>query len=220
MEEINEIISAVTAKDAHELCREVMSITDTMDVLRAKWNVEILTAILCGQTRFRDMQSAVKGISEKVLSDRLRQLADDKLIEKQECYGYPPRVEYRLTEHGKRLYGIIYQMTEWGVEHRRIKPMLVGTGGLTLFPGTPLFEEAERGEFTPLTERELMQELLTFLELLTCDCELNTHHTSSMNLTGPDFLKRKPQILETLRYGIEHFDMDKLTRIRNNKQTL
>ena len=33
------------------------------------------------------MQSAVKGISEKVLSDRLRQLADDKLIEKQECYG-------------------------------------------------------------------------------------------------------------------------------------
>jgi hypothetical protein len=36
----------------------------------------------------------------------------------------------------------------------------------------------------------------------------------------PDFLKRKPQILEALRYGIEHFDMDKLTRIRNNKQTL
>ena len=55
MEEINEIISAVTAKDAQELCREVMSITDTMDVLRAKWNVEILTAILCGQTRFKDM---------------------------------------------------------------------------------------------------------------------------------------------------------------------
>ena len=38
----------------------------------------------------------------------------------EECYGYPPRVEYRLTEHGKRLYGIVYQMTEWGVEHRRL----------------------------------------------------------------------------------------------------
>ena len=98
--------------------------------------------------------------------------------------------------------------------------MLVGTGGLTLFPGTPLLEEAERGEFTPLTERELMQELLTFLELLTCDCALNTHHTSSMNLTGPNFLKRKPQILEALRYGIEHFDMDELTNIRQNKRTL
>ncbi len=102
----------------------------------------------------------------------------------------------------------------------QLKPMLVGTGGLTLFPGTPLLEEARRGEFTPLTERELMQELLTFLELLTCDCELNTHHTSSMNLTGPDFLKRKPQILEALRYGIEHFDMDELANIRQNKRSL
>ena len=100
------------------------------------------------------------------------------------------------------------------------KPMLVGTGGLVLFPGTPLLEEAGRGEFTPLTERELMQELLTFLEHLTCDCELNTHHTSSMNLSGPDFLKRKPQILEALRYGIDHLDMDELATIRQNKRTL
>lgn len=119
-ESIDEVLKEVSAKDAHELCREVMSITDTMDVLRAKWNVEILTAILCGQTRFKDMLASVKGISEKVLSDRLKQLADDRLIEKQECYGYPPRVEYRLTEHGKQLYGIIYQMTSWGVEHRRL----------------------------------------------------------------------------------------------------
>lgn len=101
----------------------------------------------------------------------------------------------------------------------QLKPMLVGTGGLTLFPGTPLLEEARRGEFTPLTERELMQELKLFLERLTCDCELNTHHTSSMNLSGP-FLARKKEILDSLHYGIDHFDMDKLTKIRNKKRTL
>ena len=39
------------------------------------------------------------------------------------------------------------------------KPMLVGTGGLTLFPGTPLFEEAQRGEFSPLSEKEMLEEL-------------------------------------------------------------
>ena len=38
------------------------------------------------------------------------------------------------------------------------KPMLVGTGGLTLFPGTPLLEEAQRGEFDPLTEKEMLEE--------------------------------------------------------------
>ena len=41
-----------------------------------------------------------------------------------------------------------------------------------------------------------------------------------MNLTGPDFLKRKPQILEALRYGIDHFDIEKLSRVRQTKRTL
>ena len=120
MNELEDILDNIQDKEASVLCREVTSIGDTMDVLLAKWNVEILTAILCGQTRFKDILAVVKGISEKVLSDRLRQLADDRLIEKHECYGYPPRVEYQLTEHGKRLYGIVYQMTEWGMEHRRL----------------------------------------------------------------------------------------------------
>ncbi len=120
MEHIDEIISEMATKDAKELCREVMSINDTMDVLRNKWTVEILTAILCDSTRFKDIQADLHGISEKVLTERLRQMLSDRLIEKQECYGYPPRVEYRVTEHGKRLYAIVYRMTEWGMEHRRL----------------------------------------------------------------------------------------------------
>ena len=47
-EDIEKNISEVTAKDSHVLCREVMSITDTMDVMRSKWTVEVLTAIVCG----------------------------------------------------------------------------------------------------------------------------------------------------------------------------
>ena len=119
-EDIEKIISEVTAKDAKVLCREVMSITDTMDVLRSKWAVEVLTAIVCGNTRFKDIQEAVQGVSEKVLTERLRQMQEDNLIERHECYGYPPRVEYQVTEHGKRLFVIAYQMTEWGQEHRRL----------------------------------------------------------------------------------------------------
>ena len=120
MNEIDQIISEMSAKDAKVLRREVMSITDTMDVLRNKWTVEILTAILCGSTRFKDIMGDLHCISEKVLTDRLRQMADDRLIERVECYGYPPRVEYRVTDHGKHLYVIVYRMTEWGVEHRRL----------------------------------------------------------------------------------------------------
>lgn len=82
--------------------------------------------------------------------------------------------------------------------------MLVGTGGLVLFPGTPLLEEAEKGEFTPLSEQEMLIELKTFVEHLTCDCYFNTHHTSGINLAGPNFLKRKSKIITALDHEIQH----------------
>ena len=100
------------------------------------------------------------------------------------------------------------------------KPMLVGTGGLTLFPGTPLLEEAQRGEFDPLTEKEMLQELKTFVENLTADCTFITHHTVAANLTGPNFLNRKDKIITTLDLAIQHGDVDRLAAYRRNKRTL
>lgn len=118
--DIDDILGEIAAKDQQVLCREVLSIGDTMDVLRSKWTVEVLTAILCGNTRFKDILTAIHGLSDKVLTERLRQMVDDRLIEKHDCRGYPPRVEYNLTDHGKMLYAIVYRMTEWGTEHRRL----------------------------------------------------------------------------------------------------
>jgi len=72
MEETERIKQETSGKDPSVLCREVTSIGDTMDVLRSKWVPEILTAIICGNTRFTDILSAVHGLSDKVLADRLR----------------------------------------------------------------------------------------------------------------------------------------------------
>ena len=98
--------------------------------------------------------------------------------------------------------------------------MLVGTGGLTLFPGTPLLEEAQRGEFDPLTEKEMLEELKLFVENLTVDCSFITHHTVAANLTGPDFLSRKDKIVSALDNAIRHGDMDRMAAYRRNKRTL
>lgn len=57
--DIENILNEIAAKDSQVLCREVLSIGDTMDVLRSKWTVEILTAILCGNTRFKDILTEV-----------------------------------------------------------------------------------------------------------------------------------------------------------------
>ena len=100
-------------------------------------------------------------------------------------------------------------------------PMVVGTGGLTLLPGTPLLEEAEQGTFTPLSEQEMLTELRTFVEHLTCDCAFITHHTiSGTNLTGPSFLQRKEKILAALDHEIRHGDLDRMAAIRRTKRTL
>ena len=99
-------------------------------------------------------------------------------------------------------------------------PMLVGTGGLTLFEGTPLLDEARKGEFTPLTEKEMLIELKTFVEHLNCDCYFITHHTVSASLSGSNFLERKDEIVNTLNNEIEHGDMDRYAEIRRNKQSL
>lgn len=99
-------------------------------------------------------------------------------------------------------------------------PMLVGTGGLTLFEGTPLLDEARKGEFTPLTEKEVLIELKTFVEYLDCDCYFITHHTVAASLTGPNFLDRKDEIVNTLNNEIEHGDMDRYAEIRRNKRSL
>ena len=101
----------------------------------------------------------------------------------------------------------------------QLHPMVVGTGGLTLFPGTPLLEETKRGEFDPLGEIELMEELRLFLEVLDVDAKLITHHTSTLYLTGP-FLNNKQRILDTLQDEIENADEDMLAMRRAAKRTL
>jgi radical SAM superfamily enzyme YgiQ (UPF0313 family) len=100
-------------------------------------------------------------------------------------------------------------------------PMVVGTGGLTLFPGTPLLDEAQAGEFDPLSEREMLEELLLFVENLDVDCSFITHHTiGGANLTGPDFLGRKAEIAAALRDELEHGDLSRMAALRRSKRTL
>ncbi len=100
-------------------------------------------------------------------------------------------------------------------------PMVVGTGGLTLFPGTPLLDEAQAGEFDPLSEREMLEELLLFVENLDVDCSFITHHTiGGANLTGPDFLGRKAEIAAALRDELEHGDLGRMAALRRSKRTL
>ena len=72
----------------------------------------------------------------------------------------------------------------------------------------------------PLSEKEMLIKLKTFVENLACDCAFITHHTVGASLTGLDFLGRKQQIVAALEDEIEHGNMDVLEAIRRSKATL
>lgn len=110
------IIGLVEGKDQQELCREVLAIGDTMDVLRGKWTVEVLTAIVCGNTHFKEILASIHGLSDKVLAERLRTMQDDRLIVRCEY----PTPTYSLTDHGRDLFALVYHMSTWGLAHRRL----------------------------------------------------------------------------------------------------
>jgi len=100
---------------------------------------------------------------------------------------------------------------------------------ITVLMGSPnkkgstsiLVDSFKRGAFTPLSEREMLEELRLFVENLTCDCTFITHHTvSGQNLTGSNFLQRKDKIIAALDHEIRHGDMDRMAAMRKSKRTL
>jgi DNA-binding HxlR family transcriptional regulator len=77
------------------------------DLLERRWQLSVIYAALTGALRFNEFADAVAGISPRMLSERLRDLEAAGLIEREVVPSSPPKVEYRLTDRGRRLGPII-----------------------------------------------------------------------------------------------------------------
>ena len=73
----------------------------------------LLDALMSGPKRFCELTSAVEGLSDRVLSDRLRELEVESIIERVVYPQIPVRVEYRLTEKGHALKPVVEAMHNW-----------------------------------------------------------------------------------------------------------
>ncbi|WP_232667477.1 winged helix-turn-helix transcriptional regulator [Pseudonocardia sp. TRM90224] len=82
-----------------------------------KWTAMIVSVLGDGRMRFGDLRSAVEGISGKVLTDTLRDLERDGLVERRAYAEVPPRVEYELTALGRTLHGPLLVLSRWAEEH-------------------------------------------------------------------------------------------------------
>lgn len=70
--------------------------------------------------RFNELQRDLDGISQKVLTDSLRQMIDDGLAYRKDYHEMPPRVEYGLTEHGREMLPIIDALAEFGNYYKSV----------------------------------------------------------------------------------------------------
>jgi len=93
-------------------------IAKAMDVLGEKWTLLIIREVLCGGTRFSELQRGLPQISPTVLTKRLSQLADEGLLFKKRIPGQRG-YEYFPTQACKELFPVIEQMGIWGMHWAR-----------------------------------------------------------------------------------------------------
>lgn len=101
-------------------CDKSCPIEHTVNLIGHKWKVLILRNLFNnGTQRFSDLNKGIHNISQKMLTQQLRQLETDGIINRKVYPEVPPKVEYSLTELGSSLKPILDAMSHWGLEHQK-----------------------------------------------------------------------------------------------------
>jgi len=96
----------------------------TLEVIGGKWKVVILCLLTKGPKRTSELKRAMPTITQKMLTQQLRELETDQIITRNVYEQVPPRVEYGLTEYGKTLTRVLDVICEWGERHIEYKSII------------------------------------------------------------------------------------------------
>ncbi|MCC5802017.1 winged helix-turn-helix transcriptional regulator [Rossellomorea vietnamensis] len=92
-----------------------------IDVIGGKWKVLILWNLNEGVKRFNELKRSLPNITQKMLTQQLRELEEHGLVERKVYQEVPPKVEYSTTEMGKKLQATLFEMCKWGDEYAEQK---------------------------------------------------------------------------------------------------
>lgn len=87
----------------------------TLKILHGKWKVLILCSLSQGTKRFGELRREIPDVTQRMLTNQLRELEDDQIIERKVFAEVPPKVEYSLSSIGKTLKPVLDQLKKWGV---------------------------------------------------------------------------------------------------------
>lgn len=96
----------------------------TANAIAGKWKVLIVWHLSFRPHRFSELRALLPGVSEKVLTSQLRELARDGIVKRDDANEIPPRVDYSLTPAGTQLIPIMEAMCSWGSANLGVSPTL------------------------------------------------------------------------------------------------
>lgn len=97
---------------------ELCHVGDALEIIVGKWKPMILLVLLQEGTKsFSDLKRKLPDISQKMLTQNLRELEEEGIIERIVYPEVPPRVEYSISEYGRSLEPLLDAMHSWGVSH-------------------------------------------------------------------------------------------------------
>jgi DNA-binding HxlR family transcriptional regulator len=108
---------------------------DVLELIGSKWSMLLLCALYDSKTRTGQLKRRVQGISQKMLTQTLREMQQNGIVKRISYPEVPPRVEYELTELGYSLAELVVKMEQWIVKHhpiilkaRKACPTVKGSG--------------------------------------------------------------------------------------------
>jgi len=106
----------MTRKQRHDQYIEC-PVEATLDVIGGKWKGVILFLLMDETLRFSGLQRALTKITQRTLTNQLRELEADGLVHRKVYAQVPPKVEYSLTDKGRSLRTVLIHMRDWGQLH-------------------------------------------------------------------------------------------------------
>lgn len=94
-----------------------ISVEATLEVIGGKWKCVILCHLMRGKKRTSELRRLMPDITQKMLTQQLRELEYDGVINRIVYNQVPPKVEYELSEYGESLEGILNSLCTWGDGH-------------------------------------------------------------------------------------------------------
>ena len=100
--------------DTTEVQDENCPVDETISIISGKWKASILFHVRTGPQRFNALRRLIPKVTQKMLTQHLRELERDGIVLRDVHAQVPPHVEYSLTQKGETLVPILLAMAEWG----------------------------------------------------------------------------------------------------------